>query len=61
LEDTILKFFDFTKDSITHITVLPLDDLKMVLTETEKFSSPSLMNKTNELKMKVSPNSPTAT
>jgi len=38
LEETILKFFDFTKDSVTHVTTLPLDELKMVLTETEKIS-----------------------
>jgi len=40
--------------------MIPLEDLKMVLTETEKFSNPDLMNKTDGLKMKVSPNSPVA-
>lgn len=60
LEDTIMKFFDFTKDSVTHVTMIPLEDLKMVLTETEKFSNPDLVNKTDGLIMKVSPNSPLA-
>ena len=40
--------------------MLPLDELKMVLTETEKQSNPALMSKSDSLKMKVSPNSPVA-
>jgi hypothetical protein len=52
--------FDFTKDSLTHISMLPLEELKMVLTDTEKTSYPGLTSNKNDFKMKVSPNSPVA-
>ncbi len=40
LEETVLRFFDYAKDSVTHVTLLPLDELQMVLTDTEKMSNP---------------------
>ena len=65
-EHLILKMFAYTEDCVKHISLLPLDEINDVLTESEKRKGTigNLMNKFFKKKdsstLRVSPNSPIA-